>query len=88
MKYQGQNSAFSTMLYPKDMNKSCSVAGVYFRMLEFSSIVVVYVSVFKCKTEMTVLANSYSYYTRKSLSISSLNCHTEKEPSFLCCDQS
>lgn len=74
------------MLGPKYMNKSCSVIGVYLRILEFSSIVVVCVSVFKCKTEMTVLANSYSYYTRKSFSISSLNCHIEKEP-FFCCNQ-
>lgn len=88
MKYQGKNSAFSTMLCPKDTNKSCSVTGVYLRILEFSSIVVVYASVFKCKTEMTGLTNSYSCYNRKSLFISSLNCHIEKVPSFLCSDRS
>lgn len=88
MKYQGQNSAFSTMLCPKGMNKSFSVTGAYLRILEFSGIVVVEASAFKCKTEMTVLANSYSYYTRKSLSTSSLNCHIEKETSFFCCDHS
>lgn len=64
------------------MNKSFSVTGAYLRILEFSSIVVVEASAFKCKTEMTVLANSYSYYTRKSLSTSSLNCHIKKTHHF------
>lgn len=76
------------MLCPKDTNKSCFVTVVYLWISEFSSVVVVYASVFKCKTEMTVLANSYSNCSRKSLSISSLNCHIEKELSFFCCDQS
>lgn len=90
MEYQGQNSAFSTILCPKDMNRTCFVIEVSLWIFEFSSTVVAYTFMFNCKTETTALDSSSSYYIRKSVSISSLNYHTEKLESsdfFACCDQ-